>query len=166
MIMIISEEKLSQWQVELVCIYVQWKVYLTQSVLVSNHRQTDTAAALWYMLGEGYYIVGQHLVHDRNEILTIRHMEAVICYFGRPSRSAKKLLIVEGDASDSNYEYDILTELEVYGVFNHLSVFWFSLGVASPIVRFVVLPPPLKKIPYQFPRFFRKHKSSRVLRGN
>jgi hypothetical protein len=49
-----------------------------------------------------------------------------------------------------------LTELEVYGVFNHLSVFWFSLGVASPIVRFVVLPPPLKKNTLPIPTFFQK----------
>ena len=44
------------------------------------------------MLGEGYYLVGQHLVHDR-------------------TRSAKNTFI-EDDASDSDYDYDISTESE------------------------------------------------------
>ena len=39
------------------------------------------------------------------------HTEAVICCFGRPSRSAKETLI-EDDASDSDYDYDISTESE------------------------------------------------------
>ena len=96
-------------------------------------------------VGRGYYyLVGQHLVHDRTRFLPSDITRGNL----RPLRSAKKTLF-EDDASDSDYDYNIYRRsrksvismfitclINVYRVFNHLSVYRFSLSVASQIVRF------------------------------
>lgn len=59
------------------------------------------------MLGEGYYLVGQNLVHDIGH----RTYEEEFCHAGG-SRAQRKKTLVEDDAAGSNYEYHIPMESE------------------------------------------------------
>ena len=108
-----------------------------------DHRQTNTAAALSYILGEGYYLVGQHLVHDRKRYWPsdIRGGKFVILDVLRDQPKGR-LLKVTPQIPTMTMLYRrnqkrvissfISYLIDVYRVFNHLSVYSDFLSL-SPL---------------------------------
>ena len=62
------------------------------------------------MLEEGYYLVGQQLVHDRTRFWPSDNRGGNLIYWSSFEISLK--VAYEDDASDSDYQYDISTESE------------------------------------------------------